>query len=307
MSLDQHQQPQPSPFAAFDLSVDDNDYDMSLYDIPEILRIFPGPEDAIPAEQPHTPRIMGGPYDIQGTPLPTPISINHNPTLPDETAVEKLPSNNKRNAASLSVLSLLGVAHQVELHIARPPHDLYMTVGIVRSALQRLDSITECQSTDQEHQHQQHKAGLMESVVVQQVTDLLFEAFNIAFCSETNSQHNDHMYTATGGQEFPGASALDLGTSTALHHVDEDDRRAIQAVVVQRQVKRALSVLQRLRRRNKAISRKRGGIGGASSGTISNEETMTGVTAASELSLDNAECRLMDLSEMLQKYADLNL
>lgn len=285
---------------------------MSLYDIPEMLTVFSGPEGAARADehpQPYTPRNMGGPCDLQGTPLPTPISVTQNPILPAETVVDKLPSNYKQNAASLSVLSLLGVAHQLELHLARPPQELYMTLAIVRSALQKLHSIADCQAPDQEQQQQQQqKAGLMESIVAQQVTGLLFEAYNGTFCSEPGPQRYDPMYTAPGGNELHGASALGIGPSTALHHVDEDDRRAIQAVVVQRQVKRALAVLQRLRRRNKTSSKPQGGMGGASSGGTSiDEEAMTGVMAASKLSLEDAERRLIDLAEMLQKYADLNL
>ncbi|KAK7746482.1 hypothetical protein SLS53_002441 [Cytospora paraplurivora] len=308
------------------------DFDLSMCDFSEMLPMFPGTDaDAASRHDPQPPSpgtqylkngLDGNGYldntelssghelGVQIASIPTPMSLGlGHRSCPQGEMMGLGPRTPTQNIAAVSILPLIEIAHQLEVHIARQSQDLYVTLGIVRSALQELQVVT-----DRKPPHQQRQTGWMECVVANQISDLLGEACDLTVGPEATTSPQQRSRVASDGRGF-GSGAFGLGTAAALNQVDENDRRAMQAVMVQRQVKRATAVVQRLRSQKKTLIA--GGqhavvddIGNGSdeSGSKGNIDELTLQQASpSVLGLADVEHRLDGLVETLKKYADIGL
>ncbi|RYP13123.1 hypothetical protein DL767_010882 [Monosporascus sp. MG133] len=197
---------------------------------------------------------------------------------------------------------LLHTAHQLELDVARSHHDLYATLNIVKLAMQELQSAVE--HLQRRPDLERARAELMVCVVAHQVTELLVESCRLALGNKdkmrrqsTGSSIIGSAIRASGDMQSPPTeSGLPLGHPFQM---DDDDRRAMEVVMVQRQVKRGLAVARWLRATRAA------GIAaheGERDGVLANVNDISALA----LEMTEVERRLTRLANILREEADLN-
>ncbi|RYO97035.1 hypothetical protein DL765_011333 [Monosporascus sp. GIB2] len=197
---------------------------------------------------------------------------------------------------------LLQTAHQLELDVARSHHDLYATLNVVKLAMQELQSAVE--HLQRRPDLERARAELMVCVVAHQVTELLVESCSLALGNKdktrrqsTGSSIISSAIRASGDMHSsPTESGLPLGHPFQM---DDDDRRAMEVVMVQRQVKRGLAVARWLRATRAA---------GIAAHDRERDGALANVNDISALALEMAEVerRLTRLANILREEADIN-
>ncbi|RYP04564.1 hypothetical protein DL764_004372 [Monosporascus ibericus] len=197
---------------------------------------------------------------------------------------------------------LLHTAHQLELDVARSHHDLYATLNVVKLAMQELQSAVE--HLQRRPDLERARAELMVCVVAHQVTELLVESCSLALGNKdktrrqsTGSSIISSSIRASGDMHSsPTESGLPLGHPFQM---DDDDRRAMEVVMVQRQVKRGLAVVRWLRATRAAgIATHEGERGGV----LANVNDISALA----IEMTEVESRLTRLANILREEADLN-
>ncbi|KAH7303241.1 hypothetical protein B0I35DRAFT_415319 [Stachybotrys elegans] len=163
---------------------------------------------------------------------------------------------------------LLQIAQQLDQYVVQ---DLYMTLNVVKLAVQELRAAFE------RHQYCLARAALMACVIVHQVTDMLSEC-----CHIKSARRQSIGSSISAGRGLIGSPDSTLALGHAFQ-MDDDDRRAMQAVMVQRQVKRVLAVARWLR-------------------TLGDNQGKP--PASMSVELTQVERRLERMANMLQKEAE---